>query len=926
MKRNLLLLAVMILTVFAFSNLYAQCPQAPNDNGNCDTLSLEVWSGDVNFPAPSGYAKISLYISHDQVSEVDSIAAFVLPMCYTTNNPAKFCSLTAYQNQVLWGTSARPRSIFRHLPDNDIATVHNWMMDLWEAELGEEWNGVTLDMDGTSHFWLVLIPTGSEDMRYGDQTKRLMATMSFKLEDSMTVCLDTCFWPPSSRVAYSRSDAVTYIPRMSWKTGDPAEGSFCHDFFIIPNLAPVATCPPETQTQHANGQYTATGLTVTDPDCPDVSNLASVTVSFTGSGVTGVALATAFPGADPCNFASDINYTVTDHCAAGGTVMVIAMDSQGAADTCYFGINLTNGAPVVTCPGNQILYVPGGIFNGTATGTDPDNDAITYSGDAGNPTWVTVGANGAITASPTVADTGIFTVCVIGTDACQASSQCCFEIEVKAIVGIPNHVYIPISDCVMPGQIVHLPIIAENFMPGVCFGGFELEVEFDYTAMTFVGAHPGDLLDQGYIEVLGSDTTYYSWEYFNYRMLPCPLCGCCKYKILILGMKDLPNGPFHQGYCICPTDPNGTLAVLDFVVNNDQNLQGLLIPVCFEWEGTVENGIVVEDWDCAENTFSNCSGDTLFVSNKYCEWMEDLCDDPGGITRLINFQTLEDCGVCGGVMVCPPAGETCKRGDVNYNSLPYEVADAVLFARYFAEGVTVFGEEPNRSIKICATDVNADGRALTLSDLVYLIRVILHDAVEIPKLAPSTVANVIVSNGIITVEGANVGAILFEFDSAVNPTLLANGMEMVAGTNKVLVYMNTTTGQSLEAASQVISFTGDAKLVSVEAVDRDTRVLTTTITAKVAPSTFALHAAYPNPFNPFTNLSFTLPEAINYSLKIYNVAGQLVRAYEGVGSTGLNVITWDGKDNAGNSVSSGVYFTRLTAGTFSATEKMVMMK
>jgi hypothetical protein len=393
-----------------------------------------------------------------------------------------------------------------------------------------------------------------------------------------------------------------------------------------------------------------------------------------------------------------------------------------------------------------------------------------------------------------------------------------------------------------------------------------------------------------------------------------------------VGMKDLPNGPFHQGYCFCPTEPNGVIAYLNFVVNNNQNLQGFLIPVCFEWEGTVVNGVVTEDWDCAENTFSNCSGDTLFVSNKECEWMPNLCDDPGSITRLINFQTLVDCNVCGGVMVCPQGGEVCKRGDVNYNSLPYEVADAVLFARYFAEGVTVFGDEPDRSTKICATDVNADGRALTLSDLIYLIRVILHDAVEIPKLAPSSVANVIVSNGVITVEGANVGAILFEFDGAVNPTLLANGMDMVAGTNKVLVYVSPNSGQSLSAASEVLSYTGDAKLVSVEAVGYDTQVLTTTITAKAAPTTFALHAAYPNPFNPNTNLSFTLPEAVNYSLKIYNVAGQLVRAYQGIGSTGLNVINWDGRDNAGNSVSSGVYFYKLVAGQYSATEKMVMMK
>jgi hypothetical protein len=154
----------------------------------------------------------------------------------------------------------------------------------------------------------------------------------------------------------------------------------------------------------------------------------------------------------------------------------------------------------------------------------------------------------------------------------------------------------------------------------------------------------------------------------------------------------------------------------------------------------------------------------------------------------------------------------------------------------------------------------------------------------------------------------------------VNPTLLAD-MEMVHKGNKVLVW--SSTGMSFTSA-QVL--TADAELVSVSAVDRDSRELATTITAKVAPTAFALHPAYPNPFNPFVNLSFNLPEAMNYNFNIYNVAGQLVRSFEGVGSRNLNQITWDGRDHKGDEVSSGVYFFKLTAGGFSATEKMVMMK
>ncbi|MFH1336278.1 MAG: T9SS type A sorting domain-containing protein, partial [Candidatus Zixiibacteriota bacterium] len=512
------------------------------------------------------------------------------------------------------------------------------------------------------------------------------------------------------------------------------------------------------------------------------------------------------------------------------------------------------------------------------------------------------------------AGAGIYVITNCVTDECGLVACCPDTFEVVPII---DQVDIAETECVDPGSYVDVPIYLHNNTNP--FGGFELEVEFDYTSMTFVGADMGDLLTGLYDA--SEPPVIISWEYFNYRLLPCPSCGCCKYKILLLGMNDLPNGSNNVGACI-PTGSDGELVVLHFVVNNDEKLRGFMIPVCFEWEGTVVNDLLVEDWDCAENTFSSCDGNILYTSKMLCQYAPGLCDPPtGGIVSNMTFQT-DVCGLnCGGVLVCGGTNEVCKRGDVNYNTLAYEVADAVLFARYFAEGLGVFTDP---SYQICATDVNADGRALTLSDLVYLIRVILHDAVEIPKLAPSTIANVIVYNGTITVEGANVGAILFEFDSAVNPTLLAANMEMINKDTKVLVWSRT--GNSIENAAEVLSYTGDAKLTSVTAVDRDTRVLTTTITAKVAPSTFALHAAYPNPFNPFTNLSFTLPEAVNYSLKIYNVAGQLVRAYEGTGSTGLNVITWDGKDNAGNSVSSGVYFYKLIAGTFSATEKMVMMK
>jgi hypothetical protein len=119
--------------------------------------------------------------------------------------------LTWYWNNI--NNFTNPRNIFRHLVlDGD--TIHNWMMDEYEKGHGEEWDGVILDLDGISHIWITLMPSGSEDQRMGDVSHVLLATMTFRLEDTTTICVDTCFWPPEDYgLCFARSDAVTYRAR-----------------------------------------------------------------------------------------------------------------------------------------------------------------------------------------------------------------------------------------------------------------------------------------------------------------------------------------------------------------------------------------------------------------------------------------------------------------------------------------------------------------------------------------------------------------------------------------------------------------------------------------------------------------------------------------------------------------------------------------
>ena len=496
-----------------------------------------------------------------------------------------------------------------------------------------------------------------------------------------------------------------------------------------------------------------------------------------------------------------------------------------------------------------------------------------------------------------------------------------------------------------PGDYFEIPIILRDF--ALKIGGFELEVDFDYIDLTFYGAERGGLLEKRLIgpnPIPWQDDIFWSWEYFSYRVLPCPTCACCKYKILLYGQAEMPDGPFRRGYCIssgyagedslwwymdkvkakCPDgaviDSVATLVWLKFQVANNELLRDLKLPIVFEWEHKLhpDSMRIIQDWDCAENTFSNCDGSLLYVSkDSVLQYDPHVCPNLPADQRILDF-------IDGGVHICSPCTAfTCVRGDINKDEVPYSTADAVLFARYFVYGLGVFTID--RDVQVCATDINADGRTLMLADLIYLIRVIQKDAVEFPKLGPSSdVVNVIVSDGRITVECASaIGGILFKFDGAVTPTLFNNNMELLSNEGNVLVWSGA--GNSINAgASQLLTASGE--LVSVIAVDRDGRELATTINAKVTPTTFALHSAYPNPFNPNTNLSFTLPTAVSYSLNVYNVAGQLVRSYEGMGDVGLNVIIWDGKDNAGDEVASGIYFYKLIAGQHQATRKMVILK
>lgn len=93
------------------------------------------------------------------------------------------------------------------------------------------------------------------------------------------------------------------------------------------------------------------------------------------------------------------------------------------------------------------------------------------------------------------------------------------------------------------------------------------------------------------------------------------------------------------------------------------------------------------------------------------------------------------------------------------------------------------------------------------------------------------------------------------------------------------------------------------------------------------PVEFALEQNYPNPFNPTTTLEYSLKERVDVSLKIYNVLGQLVRTVVDENqAAGIKKAEWNGTNDAGARVASGIYIYRLEAGDFVQSKKMILLK
>ena len=170
--------------------------------------------------------------------------------------------------------------------------------------------------------------------------------------------------------------------------------------------------------------------------------------------------------------------------------------------------------------------------------------------------------------------------------------------------------------------------------------------------------------------------------------------------------------------------------------------------------------------------------------------------------------------------------------------------------------------------------------------------------------------------------GATTGSITNDADGRFGPPF--SGALPSAGTG-ALQFQGTSTALSVSNSTDYAATAGDAVF---------TNNAGTSFTVQSTPSgaggpavARALSQNTPNPFNPSTEIAFSIPAPERVSLHVYDAAGRLIATlFDGVAPGGTSRVEWDGRDARGHAVGSGVYFYRLSTQAGEDSRKMVLLK
>ncbi|MGB8657837.1 MAG: FlgD immunoglobulin-like domain containing protein [Candidatus Zixiibacteriota bacterium] len=961
MKKHLLsltVLALLVTLIFAATSwVGAQCPQDPFDHGNCDSLNMICVDGTQTPGAGPYLVRFPFLVTSDLVDSSDSIAGFVIPITWSRTNPAAWCSVTSYWNTTAFVGANFARSIFRDIiAGND--TLHNRMLELYNEGNGAEWDSKILNIStkpDSVHFWFTTLATGTDDQRWWNGNRILLATATFRIQDTMHVCVDSMFWPPSGRLSFTTSDSRVYTPRHNLP----------HCFWIGPARIQVVspnglenwavgsthniTWLSESFTANVKIEYSTNSGSSWLPVVASTSNTGSYpwVIPATPSATCRVKVSNA-GGGDPSDI-SDADFSIlapdftmsatpdTQTVQAGQSTSykVILTALNGFASACTLSVTgFPTGVsgsfvpnPVTPNPTDSSAFsvntlgtTTPGVYDLTITATQKAKaPPIQHSKHVF--LKVTVGPDFSISATPdtqTVQAGKSTSYTVTLTSLYGFASSCSLTVTglpTDASAGFAPNPIVPTNSSTMsvntqrttPLGVYDLTITAKELSKGLIQHTKHVFLKVTTPPDFAMAVKPDTLVvsqgTQGSFEVVLNSL-------FNFDS-PCTLT--------VTGIPSDVSGAFDPAV-IVPTDTSAlTITVADTVP-----LGTYPLTITATEMGLVKTGgpithskqvfLLVRE---PGNFSLSVLPDTLKIIARHDSSYQVTLTALNGFASRCTLTVSGLPGSAYGGTFSPPG--LVPSGTSTLHITVPDTAEADTF-----------------TLTITAAEEGA--KTLYHTKDVKLILGLRRFGMEIEAVIPDTLR--------IHAGSSSSYAVIVKYydDFSLPCTLSVSGLPACAtgsfspnpaGPPTDTSILTINTDPSCPLGMYDLTIHGKCLMFVDRFVDSAKVVLSIEEPSAVndgndqpnAPDKFALLPNQPNPFNPETKISYYLPRPSQVRLTIYNLLGQTVTTlFHGYQETGLHTLTWGGKDDNGTQVSSGIYFYRLVAGDFTQTRKMSLLK
>jgi hypothetical protein len=555
-------------------------------------------------------------------------------------------------------------------------------------------------------------------------------------------------------------------------------------------------------------------------------------------------------------------------------------EKSAIASTKIYVLNC-NRKPIIESP-EAVFAFAGETITIDLTGVDADNDLLTWT-LINAPIGSKIQGDGrAVFSWPSgFNDVGIRQIQIVATDKYGLSDTALMTIQLAE-----TDIYTLSIDTlsVYPGEQALININLNNLAR---ISGFDILINYDISALSLVS-------------VSKTGTRSKDFEYFVYQLNPGGMAG----DVRITGIADVDYGVAGN----LPVG-DGSLCKILFCAASDWNFSGNSIPL-------------------------------RFIFRDFLTFKDNTLTDSTGATIPQTAISYND-----GFVFIRKADQN-SLGDINLNGIAYEIGDITYLTNYFLNP----GAFDFNAIQRTNSDVNQDGYAPSIADLVYMINAVANLSLGDSKLSPYPEGEAVIyavdEDGCFNLKydsPVNIGGMAMTLSSNVNPedgicvksAIAVKGMVCdwrIDGSNvRLLIYGEK--GSSLpEGTGGILTIESRNRLMidKVEAATADGRILPVVLKTEAKttlPGGFELRQNFPNPFNPSTTIGFDLPAASDIQVVVYDLLGKKVRSLmAGKLEAGHHEYIWDGKNDKGDPLPSGVYFYRLQGEGFSSTRKMLLLK